>query len=760
MKQIGLLILFLFTTNFTAMQSKGSLKGVIKDIETKQPLIGVNIIIQNTSVGETTNLSGEYEFNNLDVGTYTLEFSYIGYDRVTKTDIIIRPGRSTYLNIEMKPTPVEMKDVVVSSGYFAELKNKPVSAVNFSSEEIRRAPGSAGDVSRIMYGLPSLAKVNDSRNSLIVRGGSPIENTFYIDNIEVPNINHYPVEGSSDGPIGILNVDFIDDVTFHTGGFSPAYGDKLSSIMEIDYREGNDDGIEPQLNLNMAGLGGAIEGPISDVGNFMASFNISYLDLIADKAETGGAIPRYQDAQGKVTYKLDDKNKITLLEIFSRDEINLDYEDALNTDLTIVYGTTNGIMNIGGINWQHLWGTGGYSNTSLSHTYVNYDRDYYETKSQRQVFYNQSKEQALTLRNVNFFKLNKYNAIEFGLDGKYYFNNFLYEFGDWQDHYGNIVPGVRFKKDMNSLKAGVFAIHHLQITNNIRLDYGLRADVFEATDNVTISPRATLAYDITPTTTLTLSSGVFRQEIPNNILVQNNKFADLRTPMSIHNILGISQMLSETTRLTVEGYYKQYKYFPIDPKQPSVFIFDEATMEGVFLQHENLVDDGEAYATGIEIMIQKKLAEDFYGMISGAYSRTRYKGTDGVWRNRVYDNRFNFNVEGGYLPNDEWEFKLRWVYAGGAPYTPFDVAASTETREGIWDLSRINSERLPDYHSLNIRVDKRFYFSNSNMIVYLSVWNAYGRDNIAQYVWDEVKNEQGEQKQWSTMPVLGLEYEF
>ena len=159
-----------------------------------------------------------YQFKSLQVGTYTVEFSYIGYEKVTKTDIIIRPKRTTYLNIELYSSVVELENIVVESGYFHEVSQKPIGTVNFSSEEIRRAPGSAGDVSRILYGLPSLAKVNDSRNSLIVRGGSPIENTFYIDNIEIPNINHFPVEGSSDGPIGLLNADFIEDVNFYSGG--------------------------------------------------------------------------------------------------------------------------------------------------------------------------------------------------------------------------------------------------------------------------------------------------------------------------------------------------------------------------------------------------------------------------------------------------------------------------------------------------------------------------------------------------------------
>jgi hypothetical protein len=159
-------------------------------------------------------------------------------------------------------------------------------------------------------------------------------------------------------------------------------------------------------------------------------------------------------------------------------------------------------------------------------------------------------------------------------------------------------------------------------------------------------------------------------------------------------------------------------------------------------------------------MIQKKLASDFYGLVSASYSKARYKDLNEQWHDRIYDNKFNLTLEGGYLLNDEWEFKFRWIYAGGAPYTPFDIAKSTELNRGIWDLENINGKRLPDYHSLNIRIDKRFYFEKSNLIIYLSVWNAYARENIAFYAWDEKENKLDYQAQWNTLPVIGIEYEF
>ncbi|UCH64605.1 MAG: TonB-dependent receptor, partial [Ignavibacterium sp.] len=374
MKKLVLIMLVMGSTLLSAQTDEpiGSIKGKVIDRETKSPLIGANIYIKNTQTGTTTDREGNYEIPNVSVGLTTVVFSYIGYESVTKTDINVKPDRTSFVNVEMKISALEIDDVVVTNGYFSELENRPVSTTNFSSEEIRRSPGTAGDVSRILFTLPSIAKVNDQRNSLIVRGGTAVENSFYLDNIEIPNINHFPVEGSSDGPIGILNADFINDVNFHSGGFSPIYGDRLSSIMDISYREGNKAGFSPKIFLSMAGAGAAVEGPIGRKGNYLFSFNRSYLDLIVNQIEEDSPLPKYGDAQGKLIYNLDDRNRLTLLNVFSMDKIYLDKDKAVKNDANM-YGSTNGLTNTIGANWQHIWSDKGYSNTSLAYTYVDYD---------------------------------------------------------------------------------------------------------------------------------------------------------------------------------------------------------------------------------------------------------------------------------------------------------------------------------------------------------------------------------------------------
>jgi len=463
--------------------------------------------------------------------------------------------------------------------------------------------------------------------------------------------------------------------------------------------------------------------------------------------------------QGTIVYDMDKENRLTMIDVFSIDEIYLDEDKAVEHDANM-YGATDGITNTAGVNWQHIWSNKGFSNTSVAHTFTKYGRDYSKTASQRQFYTNNSKENIIKFRNVNYLKLNNQNSIEFGSDLSGMYIDFDTFYGEYEDQFGNTTPPLYTGSKLSGYKAGAFAVHHLNFLEKFTLDYGARADYFTYNKNFNISPRASLTYELNPKTSLSISAGLFHQNIPSNVLVQSENFKSLKTPMAVHYTVGVSRTLGNAARLSVEFYYKDYYNFPVNPSQPSMFLFDQVQVFGIFWSNTVLEDKGRANAKGVEVILQKKLAKDFYGLVSGAFSNSKYQDYFGNWHNRIYDNRFNFNLEGGYIPSNEWEFKIRWIYAGGAPYTPIDYQASKNAGVEIWDLSRINSERLPDYHSMNIRIDKRFYFSSSSLLVYLSVWNVYARKNIAFYYWNEVTNELDTQEQWGTLPVLGIEYEF
>jgi hypothetical protein len=290
---------------------------------------------------------------------------------------------------------------------------------------------------------------------------------------------------------------------------------------------------------------------------------------------------------------------------------------------------------------------------------------------------------------------------------------------------------------------------------------GVRSDYFEHTEDFSVSPRASLTLKATERTNLNLSGGIFRQNLPMILLAQRDDNQDLDQPWATHLVAGIEHFLSPDTRLTLEGYLKEYRDLPLDPAEPSLLTVDEAVYRyGFFFHHPELVSSGRAKAKGVEVLLQKKLARDFYGLASASYSRSEYRGYDGVWRPRVFDNRWMASFEGGYKPSEKWEFSLRWIYAGGPPYTPVDVAASSATGRTVLDENRVNDARYPAYHSLNLRFDRRFYFQGSNLVWYVSVWNAYNRKNVASYTWNALKEEVQTTNQWGLLPIFGLEWEF
>jgi hypothetical protein len=309
-------------------------------------------------------------------------------------------------------------------------------------------------------------------------------------------------------------------------------------------------------------------------------------------------------------------------------------------------------------------------------------------------------------------------------------------------------------------KAGGFASLSLTPVPWLTTTLGGRSDYSSASKRTTVDPRVSAALRLSARTTLSASAGRFHQTLPLILLKQHEENRDLADPEALHFVAGLSQLFSSNVRLTIEAYDKRYRHFPLDPAQPQFFVIDEPyDVYGFFFNHERLVDSGEARARGVEMQLERRASRGLYGSINGAFFRTQYRGMDGVWRNRIFDNRYLVGVEGGWKPSRSWELSLRWNYAGGVPTTPFDEAASLALGRGVYDESRLNAERLPDYHSLNVRVARRFHFSGSNLIVYLSVWNAYARENIAGSYWNEVKNQPDRTLQWGALPIFGVQYE-
>jgi len=229
-------------------QNYGEIKGYVVEANTQLPLPLANVIILETNIGASTDLEGKFTIKNVPPNIYRIKASIIGYKSVIKTDIIVKPNTTTQVNFELLPETIELENIIVQANYFDKNIIEPVSLRKLSNEELRRSPGGFEDVIRALSVLPGISQADAGRNDLIVRGGAPSENLYVVNGFEIPNINHFGTQGSTGGPISYINLDFVNEVNFSTGGFSVMYGDKISSTLNINLREGNDSRIKGKSN--------------------------------------------------------------------------------------------------------------------------------------------------------------------------------------------------------------------------------------------------------------------------------------------------------------------------------------------------------------------------------------------------------------------------------------------------------------------------------------------------------------------------------
>jgi len=735
---------------------RGKIKGQVLDRETKEPLPGVQVELANIQKGTMTDKLGNFMFNDVVVGNYSVLFSLPGFDKLSKTDVIVRSKRITIIQAELKLLPIKA-EVVVSAEYFAKNEEQPAITANFSTEEVRRTPTLLSDVSRRLMGLPSVISLSQQFNGLIVRGGSPSENGFFVDGIEIPNINHFPIQGTSAGMISLMNIDLINNVDFYAGGFSAKYGNKLSSVTDLTLREGNRHELDFQLDLSLAGVGATVEGSLGDgKGSWLFSARRSFFSFLVDVTgldDEDETYPEYDDFQAKLVYDISPNHRISILNLFGVDNWNIpgDEFDDESVDINMKQNTI-------GVSWRYLWGSHGYSNTSISHVFCKYGMEFLEDEVA--TYIKNSQDQEFRLRNVNHFRINPSHKLDFGVEARIMKSNFDESYSEYFDVLGNISPDGSIKKNITTQKYAAFISYSWKPFSKLTLTSGIRADHFGYNKNTHISPRLSFTYNIGKKTSFFGASGIYYQNVPLILICQKDEFKNLRNPRAYHYVIGIRHFLAEDTRLTVEIYNKQYDRFPLDTRQPSLFTLDEPAYMIFFVNHDNLVSSGKARSYGIELMIQKKFTNKFYGLLGGAFYRSRYRDLNGVWQNRIYDNRYNATIEAGYIPNNKWEFSMSWIFAGGLPYTPYDDLASRAINEGVFDANEINSRRFPDHNSLSLRLDRRFNFSGSNLIFFFSIWNVFNKRTPTEIDWGGSLEDQYSEESFPRILVLGLEFEF
>jgi len=775
------ILLALLSAPLPAEETPGSIQGKIVDGLDRRPITGARIEVVGAALSALTGDDGVFRIAGVPAGTHRLMISLAGYIPAVKTDIMVRPGRTTHVEATLEALKPDIRETVeVTASYFEKDEKNPVSKVNLSAEEIRRAPGTEGGLTRMLRVLPGVSTADDSGTYLVVRGGSPFENGYLLDDVEVPTIDHLPDLASSGGLFSALNAKLIKNVDFYTGGFSSIYGGYLSAVTDIALREGNRREFEGWLSTDLASLGLNLEGALAGgKGSWLASlrrFDLGVLKGLGLLDIRG--VPTTFDIHLKTVYDFSPSQKIGLFYFHLSGRM-----DEAGSGKWVPERREYS-QHVTGLNWLAQWNENFFSRTSLAFCSFRtvsgesfwhfYDLYRPELGGFAQNLWEvRDSAGTVSLRNSNYLVLRKSHKLEFGLQVKAESEKLAEDRYPWRYDPGRPGRLSQTEGRFRTTKTGLFVSYtgtpfeRLTSTLGFRLDHSTAQGVFY------FSPRFSLRYRFDSRWSLVGGAGVYYQTLPPAFLAYIPGAADLRDMKAVHYSLGMEWLWENGLKMTVALYGKEYENLPISPDQPRRLALDYAvdpsremilSAYGFWPQGyrapKTLTGGGLGYSRGVELFIQKKLTDKFYGFFSAAYFRCRYRDLLGGWHNRVSDNRFVANLSLGYKPSRSWEFSAKGTLLGGTPYTPFDEAASRLYGIGIDDSSRFLQSRLPAYKSLSFRVDKRFYFRGSSLVVFLDLWNALASRNVLCYWWDAWADRLETDYQMTIVPILGLEFEF
>lgn len=757
-KIIFLFISVLLSNSIIAQNLTGNLYGRIYDASTKQPIPFANVIVIGTNNGAATDVEGYYRISNLPVNTYQVRASVVGYNAITKTDIVIQTGKPTEANFELVPQTIELEDVTVTSDYFRKDPLEVNSIRNFSYEEIRRSPGGFEDVIRALSVLPGVAQADAGRNDLIVRGGAPSENLYLIDGIEVPNINHFGTQGATGGPLSYVNLDFVRETSFSTGGFSAPYGDKLSSVLDIKLRDGREDKLGGKATVSASQLGLNLEGPITNKSDFIFSARRSYLDFIF-KAANFSFVPEYYDVLFKADFNPHSQDAFSFLFISAFDNVKFFNDDAdQRFDNSRILGTDQ-VQYVAGFTYRHLF-KDGFFNIALSRNYVDYDSRQSDSLL-NPFFINKSKEEENSLRADLVFKLSKSSEINFGGTAKLIEADYDILFPNFVTSFGDTLPLTSLNTQNNYTKFGIYTNYNAFLFDKLTANFGVRADIFTALKNKTyFSPRFSISYALTNLTNINFSTGIYHQSPSYIWLEAFESNRDLKMIKVNQYVLGFDQRISTDALLKVEAFYKDYNNYPTSTIRPYLVLANTgagfAGSDDNFSSFglEPLVDAGFGKARGIELSVQKKLSDiPYYGIFSFTYSKSDYTSLDGIERSGSYDQNWIINLSGGYKFNEFWEISSKFRFASGKPFTSFNF-------NGTQSIANYNTARMKSAHSLDVRVDRRWYFSGWTLITYIDIQNIYNQKNTSGIRWDPREMRTDESSSIGILPSIGISAEF
>ena len=752
-----------------------TITGRVVDAITQEPLPGASVAVLGEGEallgGTATNFDGEFELTGLDPGSYAIRASYVGYNALVRTDVVVQQSRPTFILFELQEAAVGGDEVTVSAGFFDDEPDAPVSVQALGPEEIRRTPGGQNDISRSLLALPGVSSGTDVRNDLLVRGGGPSENAYFVDGIEIPEINHFATQGASGGALGLLNVDFIREATFYTGGFPVRYGDAASSVLVIENRPGSPGLISGDVTVGASEAALSLDGSSGEDFNWTFSARRSYLQFLFELIDLP-IRPSYWDFQSRVEWAPTQKDRLVYFGLWAIDDFDivqpedLDDFEGLETASRVLDNDQRGYTQ--GLSWRHLI-PNGFFTTAVSRSVQEFEFADVDEDGQ-DLLSNDAVEGVWRLRTDGDLRVAP--GLTLGVGGGTSRETITSEFFQRATPATSFPDDLRFSTDLGVWKGfGYGQLTTRALGGRLALTGGLRADALGFLDTpVSVSPRASASYDVTEQWQVSTALGRFSQspELVSLAVQEEGEYVNqgLKWIDVSQAVAGLAYTPVPSLRLSAEGYYKAYDNYPVSASDPRVSLANLGGDFG-FVGAEPLLPVGEGRAYGLELSGQKKLTSRIYGL--GAYTLgwSEFTGADGIYRPSSWDVRHTVSLTGG-IRLGGWEIGQKLTLQSGRPFTPFDLEASEAeyalSRRGVRDLDRLGAERTPGYARWDLRIDRRFGLGRSvNGVIYLDIQNVLDTENVfaLEYTEDPAEPDRlREQTNVGRLPTIGFSIEF
>jgi outer membrane receptor for ferrienterochelin and colicin len=753
----SLIVVFsIFSLNMQAQNNAaGKISGYVIDKNSLKPIPGLTVLLQPIGKTTTTDTLGFFRIINVQPGTYNLEVSGINYNQKTMSNILLTSGNETTISIEMELSSKNLTEIIIQNKRNtarATSLESPLSVQRMTTEEIKRNPGGNFDISKVIQSLPGVGGGvggGGFRNDIIIRGGAPSENVYYLDGIELPVINHFGTQGSGGGPQGILNANFIEEVKVNTSAFDARYDNTLSSVLQFKQKSGNNYKTQGNVILSATELAVTLDGPLSKKTTYLASVRRSYLQLLFQAIDLP-IRPNYWDYQFKSTTRINDKTTLSFLGIGAIDEFKFAAPKEASPEKLYVINSSPLINQ-----WNYTVGmslrkltTNGYWNLALSRNTLNNSANKFEDNDNpseaTRTLLTDSRETENKLRfdassTKNSWKLSYGASMQYVDFNNKFFNVYRKALTDAS---GNITqPAVIISSNQNIdfLKYGAFVQVSKKIFNErMAMSAGTRIDGNSLSNSEQnpfkqFSPRVSVSYALTQKTNLNASIGKYFKLPSYTQLAFPKQSGGLMVSnpgnyiSSTHYVAGIEHLPSSTLRFTIEGFYKQYSNYPVSIID-GVSLANKGTEFGS-IGNEPIIQNGKGKAYGLEFFIQKKLTKRFFGIMAYTFYHSKFTDKNQKYIPASWDNRHLLSVTWGYKFKRNWELGVKFRFQGAAPYTPFDLAASRlnylTQGNGVFDKSKFNTLRLEAFNASDLRIDKKWNFNSFTLDLYLDVTNWY-----------------------------------